>query len=279
MGGGTMHIDFPKIQFNSSSTTLSAVSSSSSHNLNLSVPSNYASPLRPSSSSSCQNEICKKLEAVDGNENKIGTGSFNNFILGPVPSKPEVENALAALHSYIHGISSSTPEFKWLKPLLDSCHSRGLLCQGLGRVYDGLTLLLTEPSVKRLVVSISSDKAVWDAIKNNELVRKLLDLPLPAVENGRPGNSSGEAEPDNDILQWILDFAKAKVSELVLKFQSLLNEVFRSGKREKPNEETRGNHENQEGSSSARRECIRFCILLLRIQNDNVISLYSNCIP
>ncbi|MBA0685815.1 hypothetical protein Goari_013460 [Gossypium aridum] len=162
MGGGTMHIDFPKIQLNSSSTTLSAVSSSSSHNLNLSVPSNYASPLRPSSSSSssCQNEICKKLEVVDGNENKIGTGSFNNFILGPVPSKPEVENALAALHnasynfafvlwtSYIHGISSPTPEFKWLKPLLDSCHSRGLLCQGLGRVYDGFILHLTEPSVK-----------------------------------------------------------------------------------------------------------------------------------
>ncbi|MBA0802191.1 hypothetical protein Gohar_012511, partial [Gossypium harknessii] len=101
----------------------------------------------------------------------------------------------------------------------------------------------------RLVVSISSDKAVWDAIKNNELVRKLLDLPLPAVENGRPGNSSGEAEPDNDILQWILDFAKAKVTELVLKFQSLLNEVFRSGKREKPNEETRGQLEEEIRSS------------------------------
>lgn len=95
-----MHIDFTKIQFNSSSTTLSALSSPSSHNLNLSVTSNYASTLRPSSSSSssCQNENCKKLEAVDGNENKLGTGSFNNFILGPVPSKPEVENALAALH-------------------------------------------------------------------------------------------------------------------------------------------------------------------------------------
>ncbi|KAG4119453.1 hypothetical protein ERO13_D11G081700v2 [Gossypium hirsutum] len=270
MGGGTMHIDFPKIQLNSSSTTLSAVSSSSSHNLNLSVPSNYASPLRPSSSSSssssCQNEICKRLEVVDGNENKIGTGSFNNFILGPVPSKPEVETALAALHNYIHGISSSTPEFKWLKPLLDSCHSRGLLCQGLGRVYDGFILLLTEPSVKRLVVSISSDKAVWDAIKNNELVRKLLDLPLPAVENGRPGNSSGEAEPDNDILQWILDFAKAKVTELVLKFQSLLNEVFRSGKREKPNEETRGQLEEEIRSSLILSIVMLLIVIVARVQ-------------
>ncbi|XWS32394.1 hypothetical protein CRYUN_Cryun23aG0155800 [Craigia yunnanensis] len=185
MGGGAMPIDLPKIQFSSASSSVPSISSSSSNNINLPVPSNYAALLRHSSaayrsSSSCQSEICKKQEAIDGKENKTVTGSFNNFILGPVPSKLEVENALAALQNFIHGISSSRPELKWLQPLLDSCDSRQLVSQGLGRVYDAFILLLTEPSVKRLVVSLTSDKAVWDAIMNNELVRKLCDLPHPA---------------------------------------------------------------------------------------------------
>ncbi|XWS45861.1 hypothetical protein CRYUN_Cryun14cG0015700 [Craigia yunnanensis] len=263
MGGGAMHVDLSKIQFNSSS---SAVSSSSSNNLNLPVPSNYAAPLGPSSSSSCQSEICKRIEVVDGKENKTVTGSFNNFILGPVPSKSEVENAVASLQNFIHGISSSRPELKWLQPLLDSCDSRLLLSQGLGRVYDALILFLTEPSVKRLVVSLSSDKAVWDAIMNNELVRKLCVFPHPAVENGRPWNSTAEADLGNDILQWILDMTKAKVTELVLKFQSLLNEVFQTRRREKPNEETRDQLEENIRSSLLLSIVILLIVIVARVQ-------------
>lgn len=95
-----MHIELPMIQFNSSSSSVPSISSSSSNSLSLPVPSNYTAPLRPStasSSSTCHGEICRRLEAVDGKENKTATGSFNNFVLGPVPSKPEVEDAVAAL--------------------------------------------------------------------------------------------------------------------------------------------------------------------------------------
>lgn len=86
------------------------------------------------------------------------------------------------------------------------------------------------------------------------------------VENGRPGNSSGEAEPGNDILQWILDFAKDRVTELVLKFQSLLNEVFRRGKREKPNEETRGQLEEEIRSSLILSLVILLIVIVSRVQ-------------
>ncbi|KAK8693404.1 hypothetical protein V6N13_070988 [Hibiscus sabdariffa] len=270
MGGGAVHIDLPKIQFNSSSSSSSSflsVSSPSPSNLNLSAPSNYASSLKPSSSSSsCQHEICKKLEAVDGNEKKTRTGSFNNFILGPVPSEPEVESALAALQNFVHGISSSRPEFKWMKSLSDSSDSRELLSQGLGRIFDGFILLLTDPSIKRLVVSLSSDKAVWDAITNNELVRKLCNLPQPVVENTRPGNSSAETDLGNDILQWILDIAKAKVAELVMKFQSLLNEVFQGGKREKDDEESRDQFGEEIRSSLILSVVILLIVIVARVQ-------------
>ncbi|GMI66945.1 hypothetical protein HRI_000363800 [Hibiscus trionum] len=269
MGGGAMHIDLPKIQFtSSSSSSFLSVSSPSPNNLILSAPSNYASSPKPSpsSSSSCQHEICKKLEAVDGNEKKTRTGSFNNFILGPVPSEPEVENALAAFQNFVHGISSSRPEFKWMKSLSDSSDSRELLSQGLGRIYNGFFLLLTEPSIKRLVVSLSSDKAVWDAITNNELVRKLCDLPQPAVEDRRPGNSSAETDLGHDILQWILDMAKSKVAELVLKFQTLLKEVFEGGKREKGDEESRGEFGEEIRSSLILSVVILLIVIVARVQ-------------
>ncbi|XVE76896.1 hypothetical protein DITRI_Ditri13aG0017300 [Diplodiscus trichospermus] len=271
MGGGAMHVELPQIQFNSSSFVVPAVSSSSSsstNNLNLPIPSNHtAPPRRPSSSSSssssCQNEISKKIEATDGKENKTLTGFFNNFVLGPVPSKSEVENAVSALQNFMHEISLSRPELRWMQPVLNSCDSRLLLSQGI-TVYDAFILLLSEPSIKRLVVSLSSDKAVWDAIMNNEVVRKLCDFPQPAVENGRAWNSTAEADlGNNDILQWILDMAKTKVTELVLKFLSLLNEVLR---REKPDEQTRDHLDEKIRSSLLLSIVILLIVIVARVQ-------------
>ncbi|OMO69544.1 hypothetical protein CCACVL1_19437, partial [Corchorus capsularis] len=271
MGGGAMNIDLPIIQFNSSTAAVPSTVQSSTISLNLAAP-----PKRPSSStassSSCQchTDTCTRpLEAVDGNENSSNTvtaGSFNNYVLGPVPSNLEVENALAALQNFIHGNSSSRPELGWLQPLLDSSDSRLLQSQGLERAYDAFSLLLREPSVKRLVISLLSDKAVWDAVMSNELVRKLLDLPhLPGmflnsesylhknrtqqVENGRPWKSTHEADLGKDILQWILDMIKTKVAELLLKFQSLLNEVFQVTMTGKPNEENKDQLEEKIRSS------------------------------
>ncbi|EOX96375.1 hypothetical protein SCA6_015349 [Theobroma cacao] len=269
MGGGTMHIELPMIQFNSSSSSVPSISSSSSNSLSLPVPSNYTAPLRPStasSSSTCHGEICRRLEAVDGKENKTATGSFNNFVLGPVPSKPEVEDAVAALQNFIHRVSSSTPQMKWLQPLLDSCDSRRWQSQGLGRAYDAFSLLLKEPSVKRLVVALSSDKALWDAIRKNELVRKLCELPHPAVENGRACNSTVEADLGKVILQWILDMTKAKITELVMKFQSLLNEVFQTRGSEKPDEETRDQLDETIRSSLLLSIVILLIVIVARVQ-------------
>ncbi|XP_021281272.1 uncharacterized protein LOC110414416 [Herrania umbratica] len=270
MGGGTMNIELPMIRFNSSSSSVPSVSSSSSNSLSLPVPSNHIAPLGPSStassSSSCHGEICRRLEAGGGKENKTVTGSFNNFVLGPVPSKPEVEDAVAALQNFIHGVSSSTPQLKWLQALLDSCDSRRWQSQGLGRAYDTFSLLLKEPSVKRLVVALSSDKALWDAISKNELVRKLCELPHPAVENGRAWNSTGGADLGKVILQWILDMTKAKITELVMKFQSLLNEVFQTRGSEKPDEETRDQLDETIRSSLLLSIVVLLIVIVARVQ-------------
>ncbi|OMP00686.1 hypothetical protein COLO4_12453 [Corchorus olitorius] len=268
MGGGAMNIDLPIIQFKSSTAAVPSAVQSSSISLNLAAPPKPSSSTASSSSCQCHTDTCTRpLEAVDGKENsKTVTGSFNNYVLGPVPSNLEVEHALAALQNFIHGNSSSRPELEWLKPLLDSSDSRLLQSQGLEKAYDAFSLLLREPSVKRLVISLLSDKAVWDAVMSNELVRKLLDLPHLPVENGRPWKSTHEADLGKDILQWILELIKAKIAQLLLKFQSLLNEVFQVTLTGKPNEENKDQLEEKIRSSLLLSIVILVIVIVARIQ-------------
>ena len=104
MGGGTLHIDLPKMKFKTSSSNLPSLppssSSSSKNNLNLPVSATFAGNLTTSCSAtrcSSHSETCGKLETVDGREEKRATGSLYNPVFGQVPSQLEIENAIRAL--------------------------------------------------------------------------------------------------------------------------------------------------------------------------------------
>ncbi|KAJ4727219.1 Uncharacterized conserved protein (UCP012943) [Melia azedarach] len=251
MGGGAMNIDLPMIQFCTSSSTSSSPSTS---NLNFPVLANHTATLKQSctaSSCSCHSDSCKKLDCVDKTEGKRASGSLDNSVFGSVPSNSEVESAVAALQSFVRGISAG-PEFKWLQPVLGGRDPRILLAQGYGgRVYDTIRMLQTDPSVKRLVVSLSSDKAVWDAVMNNELVRKLRESPYPAAENRRRRSSAEVTNLAAEVFRWISDITKAKLTELIEKFQALVDEVFKPLEKENPNpeEENGGDLEEKVRSS------------------------------
>ncbi|XP_028082659.1 uncharacterized protein LOC114283978 [Camellia sinensis] len=90
----------------------------------------------------------------------------------------------------MHGFCS--PEYEWLHQILHLYDPRMLKSLGYyGRVDDAFRLLQSEPSVQRMVTSISSDKAVWDAILNNE-----------AVQNLQKSLYTGEPIP-NDANPWV----------------------------------------------------------------------------
>lgn len=235
-----MSIDLPMIQFSSASNP-PHLSSLASSNLNfLNSANEITAPLKQSCAASCSSHAntCRKLESVEGTGDKRASGSSYNTVFYSVPSKIEVQNSVAALQNFLLGISSASsgPELKWLQPLLGSCD---LLTQGYGMAVDTFRLLLTDPSVKRLAVSLSSDEAVWDAVMNNELVRKLRHSPFLA---GTPRLVLSDKEPNlgSDILRWILEITKAKVMELIDKFQLLMNEVFSLDDKGKASEETLG---------------------------------------
>ncbi|KAL6542473.1 hypothetical protein OROMI_024075 [Orobanche minor] len=144
-----------------------------------------------SSSSSSSSTICSdewEWEYVDGIEAETAArGFYDDYLFGTVPSSDEVHHAVSAFQKALGSlshvssakaklakithkdidermISLTGSEIDWLEP----SHPRSDL------VYDAFHLLLeTEPPVQKMVFSLSPDKAVCDAVLNNDVVKEL----------------------------------------------------------------------------------------------------------
>ncbi|KAL6965074.1 hypothetical protein U1Q18_036132 [Sarracenia purpurea var. burkii] len=144
--------------------------------------------------------------------------SFYDSVFGFVPTRTEVEKAISDFRSFMLGSRSS--ESGWLHQMLQLYNPR------IGVVADAFHLLQTESSVLRIVTSISTDKAVWNAILNNPEIQNLRDSPS-TVNQGESRRSSGEdSDVSSPIIEWILNITREKILELVEKFISLVNLIF-----------------------------------------------------
>ncbi|KAJ6737469.1 hypothetical protein OIU85_019522 [Salix viminalis] len=134
------------------------------------------------------------------------------------------------MNSYVDSFMSEVSSSGQM--LLDCSGVKTLQSLGYGIVRDAFSLLQTDSSIKRLVISLASDKAVWDAIISNEAVRKLQESCYPAEEY-RKESCEEESDIAARVLRWIMDITKAKIIELVDKFTLLVNEVFQPIEKEK----------------------------------------------
>ncbi|TKY66309.1 hypothetical protein E2542_SST09177 [Spatholobus suberectus] len=202
MGGGTiMHTNHPVPQFRN---TLNKSSSSSSSSPNLKPPLSTDNTL---SCSICHSRLRTKQ---------------------PVPSQREVEDAVSALQHFMQAVSSSST----LQEISGSYGQRMVMSQGYKRLYEAFQLLQADPAIKRLVVSLSSDKALWDAVMSNVLHQKLLELPDSGEGECRRPRISELNEFGIHILSWTLDIIKGKILELIESFQLLVNDLFQSPRME-----------------------------------------------
>ncbi|XP_022737777.1 uncharacterized protein LOC111290642 isoform X2 [Durio zibethinus] len=234
---------------------------------NSGLPSNR--PAFASSPVSAAASCCDEFEWVflDGcEEDKPHPhGVFDDIVLGTVPSVGEVQNVVSALQrvfdasscpqlirdkvSYnagkdvayqissptdsVHWVQSAGPELDWMEPSLHLYNTGALQPYGTNRVYDAFHLLQTEPMVKKMVISLSSDKAVWNAVLNNEVVRELRES-YHAAEDINPLSSDESLDENSDesnnatnIVKWIFDNTKAKAMDLFEKITKLVNELFK----------------------------------------------------
>ncbi|XVF08480.1 hypothetical protein REPUB_Repub07fG0006800 [Reevesia pubescens] len=220
-----------------------------------------------SSSASCCDEF--EWVAVDGSEEdrqqQQPDGVFDDFVLGPVPSVGEVQNVVSALQRVfdasscpqlirdkfsfnagkdiayqipspsgsMHRVPSAGSELDWIEPSLHLYNTGALQPYGSNRVYDAFQLLQTEPTVQKMVFSLSSDEAVWNAVLNNEVVRELRQSYSAADYNNALSSdessdeNSDESNKATNIVKWIFDNTKAKVMDIFEKISKLVNELFK----------------------------------------------------
>ncbi|XAR71821.1 hypothetical protein NMG60_11018253 [Bertholletia excelsa] len=199
-------------------------------------------------------------ECVEGSEYEKASGCHDDFVFGPAPSGDEVQEALSALQQFLdrasfshftsdyltyhsgkdvagdtttprgvmNRVSSVGKDLDWIEPSLQLCSPRMLWPCGSNRAYDTLHILWTDPCIRRMVSSLSSDDAVWNAVMNNEAVRQVRESLLEADNSipHSPEDSSDGSDTTTNILSWIFNNTKAKVVELIDKITKLVNELF-----------------------------------------------------
>ncbi|KAF3433168.1 hypothetical protein FNV43_RR24270 [Rhamnella rubrinervis] len=186
--------------------------------------------------------------SVDGIEDDGVHGVADDFFLGPVPSLGEVQTTVSAFQqvfnpaysqfvrdkfvsesgkdvgdqvtsptSLVQRVSSVGSELDWVEPSLHLCNSKMVQPHGYDTVYDAFHLLQTDTSVQRMVISLSSDKAVWDAVLNNEVVRELRESFYAAQENSsqNPDETPEDSNKATNIIKWIFDNTKSKVMQVI----------------------------------------------------------------
>lgn len=257
--------------------------SSSGSAPSLPIPTNSGGP-GPTSWSPFSVPQCDDYDWVsvdDGSEEERPVGFDDDFVLGPVPSIDEVHEAVTALthvfdapsHSQLirdkfsctvdkdlayqisdptllNRVSSVGSELDWKEPSPVPCDPRALLSYGSQRVHEAFRLLQTEPSVQKIVVSLSSDKAVWDAVLNNPVVRELRET-YYADENTDPPASESSDETGEEsnralnFVKWIFDNTRARAMEVFETITKLVNEFFKPPAGEKTSAGTKDPFEDK----------------------------------
>ncbi|XP_043690287.1 uncharacterized protein LOC122641033 [Telopea speciosissima] len=225
-------------------------SSSPSSSTPLNLPVSATSPTLPNWAS------CASSYLYDGDEWELESGYEDehdraSLIFGAVPSLDEVEDAVSslkqivapALYSQFYEDRTSSLErdipdhiadparSELVEPNLHLYNRKPSQSHQYGRVFDAFHLLQTAPSIQRMVVSLSSDKAVWDAVLNNEMVKELKES-FCIVKDAISQRSDGSPDTTASILKWILDNTKAMVMELIEKLTKLVNDMFEPPQKE-----------------------------------------------
>ncbi|KAL4354108.1 hypothetical protein GQ457_06G036190 [Hibiscus cannabinus] len=248
----------------------SGSSSLGSHNSDSGVPitanSGSPSPWPVSSGPLCFDDFVW-VPCEEGDDNQ----QPHDFVLGPAPSVAEVQSAVSALQrvagvssprelirdkfsynadkeigcqfpspgtSLMPRVPSAGSELEWMEPSMQLYDTQASQPCVTNSVYDAFRLLQTDPAVQKMVVSLSSDEAVWNAVLNNETVRELREAYSAAAEDSSSVSSDesfDESSEATNIVKWILDNTKEKIMGLLDKITKLVNELFK----QPPDDETK----------------------------------------
>ncbi|EOA14766.1 hypothetical protein CARUB_v10028063mg [Capsella rubella] len=147
-----------------------------------------------------------------------------DFVTDKAPELDEVDDAFSALRLMFNdddddeGQVSESESVDWIEPPLQLCNTRLLQPYMLDRLYDAFHVFQTDPSVQRMVMSLASDKAVWDAVMNNEVVRELIS------NVGRSEEDSGSAA--NCCIRRLFERSAIKIMDTMERVTKYVTDLF-----------------------------------------------------
>ncbi|XP_072986932.1 uncharacterized protein [Typha latifolia] len=209
-----------------------------------------------------EEEMMEEVVEMEGGGRGFEVGGFGfpeRLVFGKVPSREEVEDAVSSLQQIFvpvtfsgvqeagypsfsdqgavdkkivseaasGGSSELSTESDWIEPSMHLYSSGAFQSEGREKVLDAFHLLQINPSIQKMVVSLSSDKAVWDAVMKNEIVQELKkSFCEDAVGVNEPQDPDECPDSSTRFLRWIFSTTKTKIVEFFDNIMKLVNEFF-----------------------------------------------------
>uniref|UniRef100_A0A0D9VJ38 Uncharacterized protein n=1 Tax=Leersia perrieri TaxID=77586 RepID=A0A0D9VJ38_9ORYZ len=157
-----------------------------------------------------------------GDEVHAALSSIEEVFGDPFRAYPD-ETEQTELSTSVHSSSgNSSGSDDWIEPAAYALNSTALLAREHRNVLDAFRLLQKDPNVQKMVMSLSCDRAVWNAVMNNEAVQEFRRSFQDEKETGRKGNHGGPT----GVLKWILGNTQAKIMEFIDNVMKIVNMLF-----------------------------------------------------
>ncbi|KAF0894092.1 hypothetical protein E2562_033968 [Oryza meyeriana var. granulata] len=148
------------------------------------------------------------------------SGMFVNYFAED--STPSI-NKIDQLANLEHPTPDSASE-EWVEPALLALNSTALLTREHRNVLDAFHLLQVDPSVQKMVMALSTDKSVWDAVMKNEVVQEF----RRSFQDAKDADLNGSSSASPGMMKWVMENIQAKITEFLENILKLVNMLFQA---------------------------------------------------
>ncbi|KAK3141870.1 hypothetical protein QOZ80_4BG0339300 [Eleusine coracana subsp. coracana] len=139
----------------------------------------------------------------------------------PVAGKPS--SGIFVNHFSLDADASEIGLEEWIEPAMLVLNSSALLTREHQNVLDAFHLLQEDSSVQKMVMALSTDKTVWDAVMKNEVVQEFKRSFQDAKENDF---KEGATSPG--VMKWVMENTQAKIKEFLEQILRVVNMLFQA---------------------------------------------------
>ncbi|CAN6249636.1 unnamed protein product [Urochloa humidicola] len=142
-----------------------------------------------------------------------------------LPMSGHLSSGININHFALDSCASEVGSDDWTEPAMLVLNSSALLAKEHRSVVDALRLLHEDPSVQKMVMSLSKDKAVWHAVMENEVVQEF----KRSFQDAKETDVKGQSTAPPGFVAWVMENTQAKIKEFLEKILGLVNIIFQAG--------------------------------------------------